>query len=79
MAYQTVIGTSDEPEQPGICVDDARLLVGDWTWEPATSRAVGEIEEGPLGSVDLSLRVLHDLTAPGRDAVRRGPGGPDSG
>jgi SNF2 family DNA or RNA helicase len=71
-----VIGESDEPEQPGICVDDARLLVGDWTWEPATSRPVGEIEEGPLGSVDLSLRVLHDLTAPGRDAVRRGPGGP---
>src|SRR5437899_1670157 len=59
MPIQTLIGTSD-PERPDVCIDDARLLLGDWTWEPATSRPIGEIEEGPLGSVDFTLRVLHD-------------------
>jgi hypothetical protein len=73
---QTVIGASDGPEEPGVQIDPARLLLGDWTWEPATSRPAGEIEEGPLGGVDLSLRVLHDLPAPGRDAVRHSPGDP---
>lgn len=71
MPIQTVIGASDEPDEPGVHLDAACLLLGDWTWESATSRLAGEIEEGPLGSVDLSLGVLHDLTAPSRDAVRR--------
>jgi SNF2 family DNA or RNA helicase len=78
MPIQTVIGESDAPEQPGVRVDNACLLHGDWTWEPATSRPAGEIEEGPIGSIDLSLRVLHELTAPSGDAVRRVPGGPAS-
>jgi SNF2 family DNA or RNA helicase len=66
-----------EPEHPGVHVEDARLLLGDWTWEPATSHPVEEVEEGPLGSVDLALRVLHDPPAPGRvGPVRRGPGPP---
>jgi SNF2 family DNA or RNA helicase len=46
-------------------LDVARLLGGDWTWEAATSRRVGKLEEGPLGSIDLSLRVLHEPIAPG--------------
>jgi len=41
-------------------VEAARQLIGDWTWESATRRQVGPVEEGPLGSVDLTLRVLHD-------------------
>jgi SNF2 family DNA or RNA helicase len=45
-------------------VEQPRLLLGDWTWEPATSQTVAPIEEGPLGSVDLSLRVLHDAPPP---------------
>jgi SNF2 family DNA or RNA helicase len=44
---------------------EAQLLLGEWTWEPAVSRPVGDIEEGPLGSVDLTLRVLHDPPPPG--------------
>jgi SNF2 family DNA or RNA helicase len=76
MPIPTLIGVS-EPEQPGVDVEDARLLLGDWTWEPATSRLVGEIEEGPLGSVDLSLRVLHDPPWPSRaGAGQRSPGEP---
>src|SRR5438132_1075649 len=75
MPYFRLIGKS-EPTQPGICVEDAHLLLGDWTWEPATSRLVDEFEEGPLGSVDLSLQVLHEPPTARLLAVRRGPGGP---
>jgi SNF2 family DNA or RNA helicase len=76
MLIQTVIGLSDEPEYSGVHIDRARLLLGDWTWEPATSRPSGEIDEGPLGSVDLSLRVLHDLRASSGLAVQPWPGQP---
>jgi SNF2 family DNA or RNA helicase len=79
MPIQTVIGASDEPEKPDVQIDAACMLLGDWTWEPATSRPAGGIEEGPLGSVDLSFRVQHDLTGvPGRHAVWRSPGQPTS-
>jgi SNF2 family DNA or RNA helicase len=71
MPIATLIGAS-EPEDPSVSVDDAQLLRGEWTWEPATSRPVGEIEEGPLGSVDLTLRVLHDWPAsPSSGAARK--------
>lgn len=60
-----------EPEPSGASVEEARLLLGDWTWEPATSRPAGEIEEGPLGSIDLSLRVLHEPPAPDHAGPRR--------
>ena len=76
MPIPTLTGGLDEAEEPGVQVDGARLLLGDWRWEPATSRPAGEIDEGPLGSVDLSFRGLHDLAAPGRRAVRRSPGEP---
>ena len=63
-----------ESEHPGVLVQDARLLLGHWTWEPASSHPVGKIEEGPLGVVDLSLRVLHDPPAPSRTgSVHRAP------
>jgi SNF2 family DNA or RNA helicase len=75
MPLPTLIGVS-ESDQPGVHVEDAQLLLGDWTWEPATCRYVGEIEEGPLGSVDLTLRVLHDPPAPNRaNRMGRRPGG----
>jgi SNF2 family DNA or RNA helicase len=48
----------------GVQTEPARLLVGGWTWEPARSWPLGEMDEGPLGSVDLSLRVLHDAPVP---------------
>ncbi len=48
----------------GVHVEQPRLLLGDWTWEPAASRPVEPIEEGPLGSIDLALRVLHDAPPP---------------
>jgi SNF2 family DNA or RNA helicase len=48
----------------GVHVERSRVLLGDWTWEPATCRPVEPIEEGPLGSVDLALRVLHDAPQP---------------
>ena len=76
MPRQTVIGASDEPDEPGVHLDPARLLLGDWTWGPATSRPGGEIEEGPLGSVDLSFRVLHDPARSAGHAVRPWPGQP---
>ncbi len=63
MPIRTLIRAS-EPEQPDVRVEEAHVLLGDWTWEPATSRPVGGIEEGPLGSVDLSLRGVHDRPAP---------------
>jgi SNF2 family DNA or RNA helicase len=70
-----LIGASDEPEHSGVRLDDAQLLLGDWTWEPATVLAVEEMEEGPLGSIDLTLRTLHDRPAPNRaNRVRRRPG-----
>jgi SNF2 family DNA or RNA helicase len=75
MPLSRLIGKS-EPAQPGVFVEDAHLLLGDWRWEPATSRRVDEIEEGPLGSVDLSLRVLHDPPAARLGAVRRRLGEP---
>jgi hypothetical protein len=56
MPIATLIGASDEPAHSGVRMDDAQLLLGDWTWEPAISRPVEEIEEGPLGSVDLTRR-----------------------
>jgi len=49
--------------------EDARLLPHEWTWEPASSRRVEPDEEGPLGSVDLTLRTLRDAP-PG--AAKRG-------
>ena len=49
-------------EDTDVQVDSAQVLLGDWTWEPATSRQVGDVEEGPLGSIDLSLRVLRDMS-----------------
>jgi SNF2 family DNA or RNA helicase len=52
-------------------VEEARLLLGDWTWEPATSRPAGQIEEGPLGAVDLSMRVLHDPPLLNRTGLTR--------
>lgn len=56
-------GTSEvKPDE--ICVDDAQLLQGDWSWEAASSRPVESLEEGPLGSIDLTLRVLHDPPVP---------------
>ncbi|MDQ6672509.1 MAG: DEAD/DEAH box helicase [Chloroflexota bacterium] len=78
MSLQTVIGASEEPSRPDVRVDEARLLLGDWKWEPATSQLVGVVEEGPLGSVDLSLRVLQDLTEASRSTARRGLGQPAS-
>jgi SNF2 family DNA or RNA helicase len=41
-------------------LDDARNLVGDWIWEAATKWPLEPVEEGPLGSVDLTLRMLRD-------------------
>lgn len=60
----------DEP----VNVEEARILDVDWSWEPAAHRDVGRIKEGPLGSVDLSLRVLHDrpMTHGGDTAPRQG-------
>src|SRR5438270_566851 len=69
------IPSEPEPTQPGVCVEDAHLLLGDWTWEPASSRLVDEFQEGPLGSVDLSLQVLHEPPTAWRGAARRGPAG----
>ncbi len=63
MSIRAVIGEPDAPPPTEVLVDEPRLLLGDWTWEPATSQPIGGIEEGPLGSIDLSLRVLHELTA----------------
>jgi SNF2 family DNA or RNA helicase len=60
-----------EPEPPGVRVEEARLLLGDWAWEPATSRPARQIEDGPLGAVDLSMRVLHDPPAPIRMGLAR--------
>jgi SNF2 family DNA or RNA helicase len=68
---QIVIGELDEASERGVQVDHARLLVGDWTWESATSRAARDVEEGPLGSIDLSLRVLDDRSTQPGAAVRR--------
>lgn len=48
-------------EPSGVHVEHAGLLLGDWTWEPATRWRLEPIEEGPLGSVDLTLRVLHEM------------------
>jgi SNF2 family DNA or RNA helicase len=68
----SALTTVSGPERSGVYVEDAQLLLGDWTWEPATSRPVEWIEEGPLGSVDLTWRVLHDLPGPNATfAVRR--------
>jgi hypothetical protein len=50
--------------EPDLHVNHTRLLVGDWTWEPAARLPPERIEEGPMGSVDLTLRVLHDAPAP---------------
>jgi SNF2 family DNA or RNA helicase len=72
MPIPTLINASDA-EHPSVWVDDAQLLQGEWTWEPATSRPLGEIEEGPLGSVDLTLRVLHDPPAPRWTGAARNP------
>ncbi len=60
-----------EPREPDVQADRARVLLGDWTWEPATSRLMGEIAEGPLGSIDLSLHVLHDASTQHGSAARR--------
>jgi len=65
-----VIGTFDTPP-PDVRLDEARLLLGNWSWEPATGRSVKEIEEGPLGSIDLTLRVLHDPPAPQHSGAGR--------
>jgi SNF2 family DNA or RNA helicase len=76
MPIRTLIRAS-EPDDPGVCVDEAQLLLGSWSWEPATSRPVGTLEEGPLGSVDLSLRVLHEPPVPGHAGpLQRKPGEP---
>jgi SNF2 family DNA or RNA helicase len=50
--------------EDGVHLEQARLLLGDWSWEAARSLPLERIEEGPLGSVDLTLRVLHDAPAP---------------
>lgn len=60
-------------DDAGLEVEEARLLVGHWTWEPATSQRLHQIVEGPLGSVDLSLRVLHDHPGAGGGARRTAP------
>jgi len=73
-----VIGKTEQTEPQDMWLDRPALLLGDWTWEPATSRAVGEIEEGPLGSIDLSLRVLHGAIEPS-DGVRRSVAGAPGG
>jgi SNF2 family DNA or RNA helicase len=78
MSIRALSGAA-EPERPGVHVEEARLLLGDWTWEPASSRPVGEIDEGPLGAVDLSLRVLHDPPAPGHTGSARRPFGEPAG
>jgi SNF2 family DNA or RNA helicase len=64
---------SSDSERSGVHLEDARLLLGDWMWEPATRLPLESIEEGPLGSVDLTLHVLHDGPAAGaRHAERSG-------
>jgi SNF2 family DNA or RNA helicase len=63
---------------PRIDVEPAQLLVGGWTWEPAVSWPVDDLSEGPLGSVDLSLRTAHEGLLPpdiGRANRHRSPGG----
>ena len=73
MPIRALINAFDA-EHPIIHMEDAQLLAGEWTWEPASSRLVEHIEEGPLGSVDLTLRVLHDpTTANHAQRPRRGP------
>ncbi len=64
MPIEVVIGNIEPTLPPDTLLDQPALLLGDWTWEPATSRAVGAIEEGPLGSIDLSLRVLREAIEP---------------
>jgi hypothetical protein len=44
--------------EDGVRLEQARLLLGNWSWEVASSLALERIEEGPLGSIDLTLRVL---------------------
>jgi SNF2 family DNA or RNA helicase len=68
-----------EPGQSGIVLDQTRRLLGNSTWEPATSRTIGHLEEGPLGSIDLSLRSPDDLAAQRRNVMRRGSGGLEEG
>ncbi len=74
MRVQILSGAVGDPRPSETRVDDARLLLGDWTWEPATSRRAGEVLEGPLGSLDLSFRVLHDLSESRAAALRHRPG-----
>jgi SNF2 family DNA or RNA helicase len=54
-------------------LEDARILLGDWSWEPATRLRLEPMEEGPLGSVDLTLRILRETQASrlGNDARPR--------
>ncbi len=65
------------PFDDSVDVDQARTLASGWSWEPAARRDEGRLDEGPLGSVDLSLRVLHDrsltLPLPGSAATVRRP------
>jgi SNF2 family DNA or RNA helicase len=60
-------------------VDQPRRLLGNWTWEPATSRQVGETQEGPLGSIDLSVHSADDLTAQRNTVIHRRSGDLEGG
>ena len=65
-----------QPDPEGlVSVEEPRRLLGGWTWEPASSRPI-DVAEGPLGSVDLSLRTLHDRPLPARAAAARRSGQP---